>query len=101
MPIALVHEDTLSPPSRQSKIATTSEWRELVPILEKGIPARQVLRITFGAETKKVFKNDESKAAIAFAIKLRDKWREQYRISVIGAKEVRVSNLKDKTKEKK
>jgi len=42
-----------------------------------------------------IIKNSEKKAAVAFAIKLRNEWGQRYKIQVIGGIEVRVSNLKN------
>jgi hypothetical protein len=95
MPIALVAEKDLPKSSKASKITKTSEWIDLLPHLTKGIPAHQVVRITFSDATKKHFKNSEKKAAVAFAIKLRNEWGQKYKIQVIGGIEVRVSNLKN------
>jgi hypothetical protein len=99
MPVELVSEAEAISIKRPSKLSRTAEWIEAEKILKSKIPANQVVRITFCPETKKQFKNDEKKAAVAFAVRLRKDYGKHFKIRVVSTgedTELQIRNLDKK-----
>ena len=101
MPVELVNESEVTDIKRPSKLSRTPEWLETTKMLVNKLPAHQVLKITFSPETKKLFKNDDKRAAVAFAVRLRKDYGDRFKVRVVSGAgaagtELQIRNLDNK-----